>query len=804
MNPSKSIFDMFSGLRASADDLSDCESDTAVMVNGLKLIRGENGTYMLSSSGDALLDLFSASTRLDATKLDASEVERFLAKLNACLEFDDADKTEAIMYFCAHAFYLRDIKEKGERTLFDLTFIRIWKFDPELAKLLMKFIVGSDDADYFGSWKDLKQILVLAKTDSLGLSELEYDHMYRHFLRFECEQLSKDWAEYVACKRSDGPKAGTKADLSLCAKWTVGAGKHFDDELEHLGKSYVANSCEINADLLAEMTKLAHDAKIGEIHLGAAHGPTNRWKRKVKPTDYLGLQRVLRLVKSALNAELDTPERKMCQNKWSAITITSVPARNMSKHRRAFNNEKATRDRKAGQLDEYSHPYGDRKTVPDDFRAIVPLLNSLKDQIALPDFAAKVAEFWANDLVRELPRFSDVRKVLDRIICRLNVCSAMIPPTSEDEPKKSIHGARSDLSDLVKAAWQINCGPINPSFDPAKITEWAGSYPDRALVHVQVQDKLNEIRKAIEAAKAKAVASIAAADADESHPTYASVAGGSAAIPASTKEITIDFTKAICLADTSGSMESAHGAGSVKPIDISVGLAYFLALLCWDKDSGRLPVGITFDSEPRMYDIPMNLDFVGAINHIKRSTWDGRSGSTNFTAAFRLILNHATKNKLTQEQMPSCLIVVSDMQFDVAENGAGVRFETMYETLKREFEAAGYELPLLVFWNVNAAYAGQSAGASGRGVITLSGYDPALFKTLSECGSLGTKDLASGKVTMVSPKEAMIKALSRERYQPILDLVEKYYDVEQEDVEQEDVALVASASVSASNYVAGS
>jgi hypothetical protein len=746
---SAKFFNMFSHHASSADELSDCESETAVMIDGRKLIRGENGTYMLSSTGNALLDVFSSSTRIDGSKPDASEVERFKAKLMVCLEFHDDNKVDAVKYYASLMFYLRDIKEKGERTLFDIAFIKFWEFDSELAKSMMKFIVGSHGTEYFGSWKDLKQILDLAKTD---LSEAEYSDMYRHFIRFEGEQLASDWNEFVACKSFDGPKAGQTPHLSLIAKWTVSAGKHFDEKLEHGSKSYVANFCEINSDLLAQMSKSAYEAKIGA---------ENGWKRTVKSSDYIGLQRVLRKVKSTLNAELDTPEQKMCAGKWSEIKITNVPARNMTKHRRAFNNEKAERNRKSAHFDIDAHPDGDRYSLPDSCDSYIEyLVGELRTKVTDPDFATMVSDFWKDPSVVESCNSNpELRRTLDRIICRFKVTSAMIGP---DSAKKSIHGARSDLNDLVTAAWKIRS---SGTFDPSNISEWAGSHSERALLHTQIQNKIKEISDAID--KAIAEQDAMAGTAPESD----------------TQAVRINLKKTVGLYDVSTSMES--GSGNVKPMDICVGLAYCISQFTCDKAAGRVPIGITFETSPRLFNIPQNMDFVSALHHIKGQSW---GGSTDLQAAYRLLLNRAIKEKWSQADMPECMMVLSDMQINQADARSSM-FETTYETLKREFKEAGYDLPLLVFWNLNGKYAGQSVGANCPGVVTISGFDPAIFKTIAECGSLVTKDVTTGKITMASPMEVMIKSLSRERYQPIHEVVTQYYNpIKEVAIEEAEIA----------------
>jgi len=732
---------MFSGFRASvAGDYSDsdCESETAVMINGQERIRGENGTYMLSSTGNALLDAFSSSTRIDASKLNRGEVQQFNNKLDAALAHtgDDVARVDVVKHFAAFCYYTRDVNEKGERTLFDLAFIRLWNYDSKLAKLLVKFIVGNNDVEHFGSWKDLHQILALASSTELGLmSDENYDEMFRFFIEFEGDQLLKDWIEFVESRKS-----GKKPDLSLLAKWLVGARKSFDEKLERNGKSFLANFCEINAGRISQMSQIAHDAKLG----ATASSEFGGWKHKVNASNFIGLQKVIRKVKSALNAELETPEQKMCANKWSDIDIGHVPARNMTKHRRAFNAEKAEHDRKTAFFDSDEHPYGDRFSIPDEYESIREKLDALKEQVTDPAYAEKVAEFWADDEVRDACAASTgLRKVLDRIVCRFNVSSTLVGPG-----KKSIKGARSDLNDLVTAAWKIRNG--NQSFDPANMAAWAGSNADRAVLHAQAQDKIREISEAIEKALAEEIGP---------------------------DGVRINLKKVMGLFDVSGSMES--GSGSVKPMDICVGMAYFISQLTRhqhvDEETGEIvveePLGITFEERPQFFQIPGNMDFVSALHYIKGRPW---GGSTNFQAAYELILHRAIRYKMDQSQLPEVLMVFSDMQFNQA-NGRASRFETMYETIKRQFEAAGYQLPLLVFWNLNGKYAGQSVGGDCPGVITISGYDPAIFKTIAECGSLVTKDVVTGKVTAASPMEVMIKSLTRERYQPIIKVVTDYF-----------------------------
>ena len=69
------------------------------------------------------------------------------------------------------------------------------------------------------------------------------------------------------------------------------------------------------------------------------------------------------------------------------------------------------------------------------------------------------------------------------------------------------------------------------------------------------------------------------------------------------------------------------------------------------------------------------------------------------------------------------------------------------------YRKAGYEMPELVFWNVNAS-ANMPIQADDTGTCLVSGCSPAILKTV-----------LSGKT--VSPIDVMMDSLYVERYDPI-------------------------------------
>ena len=732
-------------------------------------ILGENGTALLVSTGNKLLDIFSKSTRLSTCSKNtnsqnsnsnnddddneqanesANHSESFdkTPLLDFINKLDDVLSTESmslddIKYFVANGFYMRDVTEKGERTLFYLFIISLWNYDNELCKKTFKFIVGNEDSEsYFGSWKDLTQILLVAKKVDFDKSHPDkYSSLYNFVQKFICSQLQKDWANYLSHKANQ-QISESRPKVSLCAKWLLSSDKSLDSVLSFDGKDFVANFCANNADAIVSMNKLARDLTINdEWH--------SQWK-KVKTNDYIGLQRALRKIKSNLNEYLGTVEVLECANKWSEIKISSVPAKHMTKRRRAFNNEKSAKDREESYYDNSQYPFGDK--FDKSFEELIANelmrsdLQNLVSNVSKPEYKTMLAEFKANyGPTIELDK--SLEKVVDRILCRINMAESLV------KADKKIHGARSDINDLVKAA--LNFGNVTP-LDPSKIDEWAPSNPERALLHKQMDDKIREISEAIDQAMKVEAEAAALGESD---------------IASEAKKVYINLKKTVGLYDVSGSMESGYGT-DVRPIDVCIGLAYCISKLTADTTNGRIPFGITFHETPSVFTLPQSMDFVSACFNIKGQAW---GGSTNFEAAFRLILDRAVRENWTQSDMPEVLMVISDMQFNVA-GGRHRQSETMFETVEREFKARGFNLPLLVFWNVNGSYAGQNVSSETQGVISISGYDPALMKTIAECGSLVTKD-KTGKITAIDPMEVMINALSRPKFTQLLETVTVHY-----------------------------
>ena len=89
-------------------------------------------------------------------------------------------------------------------------------------------------------------------------------------------------------------------------------------------------------------------------------------------------------------------------------------------------------------------------------------------------------------------------------------------------------------------------------------------------------------------------------------------------------------------------------------------------------------------------------------------------------------MSAAEKNNVRAEEMPQKLIIVSDMQFDSACRSNN---RTNFEQIQKLYRKAGYEMPQLVFWNVNS-YGNVPVTSHDTGTALVSGCSPSILKSV--------------------------------------------------------------------------
>lgn len=190
--------------------------------------------------------------------------------------------------------------------------------------------------------------------------------------------------------------------------------------------------------------------------------------------------------------------------------------------------------------------------------------------------------------------------------------------------------------------------------------------------------------------------------------------------------------------DVSGSMDMYN----VLKIALSLGL--YLS----ERISGPFKNKfITFSENPKLINInPEKYKTLKEkLDYIERSNW---GGTTNFHASYELILNSAKMFKIKQEDMPTMLICLSDMQFNTANN----RGELALTAMRQKFKDAGYLMPKLVMWDLRGKdqeNRGSHAKHDEKGVALISGFSPSIMKAV----------LALEKVPEFTPYDVMMEAI---------------------------------------------
>ena len=195
---------------------------------------------------------------------------------------------------------------------------------------------------------------------------------------------------------------------------------------------------------------------------------------------------------------------------------------------------------------------------------------------------------------------------------------------------------------------------------------------------------------------------------------------------------------AIAVVDTSGSM-------SGTPINVAVSLGIYLA----ERANGPYKDHfITFSKAPKLQKV-VGTDIVEKALNLCQAQWDM---NTNMESVFNLVLNAAIQNDLPQSEMLDKLYIISDMQFDAAYRAGRGSF---FYNMRQKFEDAGYKMPLLVFWNVDARGNMQAPMTlDQRGFLAVSGFSPSIFASLMEN-------------EIVDAYEMMMRVLNSERYDVI-------------------------------------
>lgn len=201
----------------------------------------------------------------------------------------------------------------------------------------------------------------------------------------------------------------------------------------------------------------------------------------------------------------------------------------------------------------------------------------------------------------------------------------------------------------------------------------------------------------------------------------------------------------LCVADGSGSMLTSVGNAGVTCLDVANALAIYFAERCKGPFHDCY---ITFSEHPQLVRMTGGRSL---RNRIEIARHYNEIANTNIEAVFELILETARRNRLSQKELPANVLILSDMEFDVAT--CSRPDETLFETLAARYARYGYRLPRLVFWNICSRTGVVPVRENGLGVALVSGFSPAV-----------TRMVLSGRT---DPYECLLEQLNTPRYAPV-------------------------------------
>ena len=198
------------------------------------------------------------------------------------------------------------------------------------------------------------------------------------------------------------------------------------------------------------------------------------------------------------------------------------------------------------------------------------------------------------------------------------------------------------------------------------------------------------------------------------------------------------------MVDVSGSMGCPAGGYGSKSgttcMDVAVSLGLYLA----EKNQGKFKdTFLTFSGSPQLLHLKGNV--VQKMDQMVRSEW---AMNTNLHAAFDKILDVAVKGEVPQAEMPEMLLILSDMQFDRCTSFD----DSAMQMIERKYKAAGYNVPQIVFWNINASD-NVPVKADKSGAALVSGFSPAIMTAL-----------LAADMSEFTPEGIMRKTVMVERY----------------------------------------
>ena len=211
----------------------------------------------------------------------------------------------------------------------------------------------------------------------------------------------------------------------------------------------------------------------------------------------------------------------------------------------------------------------------------------------------------------------------------------------------------------------------------------------------------------------------------------------------------------IVVRDDSGSMTvTVSKETSMTALEVATALS----LYCAERLPGEFKDKfISFSENPKYLDVS-KLDTLH--DRLRYAYEHAEVSNTDVKAVFDLLLKTALKHKMSQADIPGTVLLISDMEFDAGTSVwrgsySGAPQKALFEEIRDQWKAAGYEMPVLAFWNLNPKRAVVPT-VDDRGVVLLSGF------TTDNLDMVMNGDLAD-----YTPAKQLEMVLSKPRYDAV-------------------------------------
>ena len=211
----------------------------------------------------------------------------------------------------------------------------------------------------------------------------------------------------------------------------------------------------------------------------------------------------------------------------------------------------------------------------------------------------------------------------------------------------------------------------------------------------------------------------------------------------------------LSVVDVSGSMGGVFVSGSVTAMDVAISLGLYTS----ERMNGVFKdTFVTFSGSPQMVRVSGTLQ--QRYDQMARADW---GMNTDIQKVFELILTAAKKHSIPQSEMPSKILILSDMEYDSCVTTGTKSTSGRYSTggspvsvsamgmIRDQYTAANYLLPQVVFWNLNSRAGNCPVTYNEAGTALVSGFSPSIVKSV-----LGGEEM--------TPLSILLKTVMVQRY----------------------------------------